>query len=155
MLNRTYDGQRCSIARALEVVGERWSLLIIRDVFLGVRRFDDLQQSLGITRSVLSTRLGCLTEAGVLERKLYQTKPDRYEYVPTRQGLDLWPVLMQLLKWGDRYYADADGPPRIVEHTGCGGRMDADLCCDKCGVRLHGRMTTTYLNKPKPAVAES
>jgi DNA-binding HxlR family transcriptional regulator len=140
-----YEGQRCSIARALEVVGERWSLLILRDVFLGVRRFDELQKSVGITRSMLSTRLEHLVGEGVLERSPYQTRPDRYEYLATAKALELWPVLMHLLDWGDRHYADESGPPRVVEHTGCGGRMNRDLCCDRCGERLRSDTVTTRL----------
>jgi DNA-binding HxlR family transcriptional regulator len=143
MLGRTYEGQRCSIARSLEVVGERWSLLILRDVILGLRRFDELQESLGITRSVLSTRLEHLVSEGVLERSRYQTRPDRYEYLATDKGIELWPVLMHLLDWGDRHRTGKSGPPRIVEHTGCGGRMNRDLCCDHCGERLRPDTTTT------------
>jgi DNA-binding HxlR family transcriptional regulator len=151
MLGRTYEGQRCSIARSLEVVGERWSLLILRDVLLGLRRFDELQQSLGVTRSVLSTRLERLVCEGVLERARYQTRPDRYEYLATEKGLELWPVLMHLLDWGDRHYADESGPPRIVEHIDCGGRMNRDLCCDRCGERLRPDTATSQLaRRPNP-----
>jgi DNA-binding HxlR family transcriptional regulator len=142
MLGRTYEGQRCSIARSLEVVGERWSLLIVREVLTGVTRFDDLQKSLGITRSVLSTRLDYLVWEGVLERSRYQTHPDRYEYRPTAKGRELWPVLMHLMDWGDRYYAGKSGPPRIVEHLGCGGRMTPELSCDRCGARLRPETTS-------------
>ena len=89
MLNRDYEGQNCSIARALEVVGERWTLLIIRDVLLGLRRFDELQESLGIARNVLTDRLNRLVDEGVLERVLYSERPERYEYQLTKKGLDL------------------------------------------------------------------
>lgn len=145
MLRRTYEDQVCSISRSLEVVGERWSLLIVRDVFLGLRRFDDLHASLGITRSVLSTRLDHLVAEGVLERRQYQSRPDRYEYVATSKGLELWPVLMQLLDWGDRHYAGETGPPRLIEHAECGGRMNSALDCDRCGERLGPANTTTRL----------
>lgn len=151
MLGRTYEGQQCSIARSLEVVGERWSLLILRDVLLGVRRFDELQKSLGITRSVLSTRLEHLVCDGVLQRARYQTRPDRYEYQVTEKGLELWPVLMHLLDWGDRHYAGESGPPRVVEHIDCGGRMNRDLCCDRCGERLRPDTATARLaRQPNP-----
>ena len=139
MLERTYDDQHCSIARSLEVVGERWTLLILRDVLRGVRRFDDLQQSLGITRSVLSTRLSRLVEEGVLERRRYQERPERFEYRPTDKGLDLWPVIVALLQWGDRYYPAPDGPPVLLEHKGCGGRIDDRRVCTRCGQALTAR----------------
>lgn len=136
MLHRTYDTQVCSIARSLEVVGERWTLLIVRDVLLGVRRFDDLQQSLGITRTVLSARLAHLVEEGVLERRRYQERPERFEYHLTEKGRDLWPVTLALLKWGDRYYLPEDGPPRVLEHEGCGGEVNDRRICDRCGRQL-------------------
>lgn len=136
MLNRTYPDQACSIARALEVVGERWSLLILRDVYRGICRFDDLQANLGITRGVLATRLSWLVDEGLLERSAYQTNPERFEYLPTAKGRELWPVLMHLLLWGDRYYPAPGGPPQIAEHTECGGRISPQLTCDRCGRQL-------------------
>src|SRR3712207_4660988 len=99
-MHNTYDGQVCSVARALEVVGERWTLLILRDAFLGVRRFDDFQRNLGIARNVLNARLQRLVEEGLLERRLYQQRPERYEYCLTEQGQDLWPALVALMQWG-------------------------------------------------------
>src|ERR1700683_1473124 len=103
MLNKDYDNQTCSIAGALEVVGERWSLLIVRDVFLGVRRFDQLQADLGIARNVLQTRLSRLVDQGVLEKRLYSEHPPRFEYRLTDKGLDLWPTLVALMYWGTTY----------------------------------------------------
>ncbi len=103
MLGNDYDSQVCSIAGALEVVGERWSLLIVRDIFLGLRRFDEIQANLGIARNVLQTRLTRLLEQGVLEKRLYQEHPPRYEYRLTEKGLDLWPTIVALMQWGDRY----------------------------------------------------
>jgi DNA-binding HxlR family transcriptional regulator len=135
MLGRTYDNQVCSIARSLELVGERWSLLIIRDAFLGVKRFDDFQRSLGIARNILQNRLQRLVEDGVMERRAYQERPARYEYVLTEKGRDLWPVIVHLLRWGDRYLAP-DGPPRVLEHRGCGGEIDETLHCARCGEQL-------------------
>jgi len=111
MLNRDYEGQNCSIARALEVVGERWTLLIIRDVLLGLRRFDQLQESLGIARNVLTDRLNRLVDEGVLERVLYRERPERYEYQLTKKGLDLNIALTALRQWGDEYLSDK--PPRL------------------------------------------
>ena len=138
MLRRTYDSQVCSIARALELVGERWSLLVIRDAFLGKRRFDEFQESLGIASNVLSDRLRRLVEAGILERVRYQEHPERFEYRLTDQGRELNTALVALLHWGDRYLAPS-GPPRIVEHAGCGGDVVAQLVCAKCGKELASR----------------
>jgi DNA-binding HxlR family transcriptional regulator len=112
MLNRDYEGQNCSIARALEIVGERWTLLIIRDVFLGLRRFDQLQESLGIARNVLADRLNRLVDEGVLERVRYSERPERYEYRLTKMGLDLNVALTALRQWGDEYLSQK--PPRIL-----------------------------------------
>src|SRR3954451_9147473 len=100
MLGRDYDAQVCSIARSLEVVGERWTLLILRDAFLGIRRFEAFQQSLGVARNVLQTRLTRLVEEGVLNREQYSDRPPRHEYRLTDKGLELWPVLVALLQWG-------------------------------------------------------
>ena len=111
MLKRDYEGQNCSIARALEVVGERWTLLIIRDLLLGINRFDDLQESLGIARNVLTDRLNRLVDEGVLERVLYNERPERYEYHLTKKGLDLNIALTALRQWGDEYLSEK--PPRL------------------------------------------
>lgn len=136
MLKREYDTQTCSIARSLEVVGERWSLLILRSVFLGVHRFDDLLDEVGITRSVLTARLQRLVGEGVLKRVPYQQRPTRYEYRATAKGSELFPVVMHLLRWGDAHYPEPGGVPRVVEHVGCGGRPDDHLMCDRCGEAL-------------------
>jgi DNA-binding HxlR family transcriptional regulator len=112
MLKREYEGQNCSIARALEIVGERWTLLIIRDVFLGIRRFDELQQSLGVARNVLTDRLNRLVGEGVLERVPYSERPTRYEYRLTAKGRDLNLALAGLRQWGDKYLNEQ--PPRLL-----------------------------------------
>jgi DNA-binding HxlR family transcriptional regulator len=135
VLGRDYDNQVCSIAGALEVVGERWSLLIVRDVFLGLRRFDEIQAELGIARNVLQTRLKRLVEHGVLERRLYRERPPRYEYRLTDKGLDLWPTIVALMRWGDRHTAVA-GPPVLLEHRDCGGDVDDHRTCVRCGAKL-------------------
>jgi len=112
MLNRDYEGQNCSVARALEVVGERWTLLIVRDVSFGLRRFDELQENLGIARNVLADRLNRLVEEGVLERVRYSERPERFEYRLTRKGRDLDIALSGLRQWGDRYLSDK--APRVL-----------------------------------------
>src|SRR3954469_18453658 len=138
MLGRDYDTQVCSVARALEVVGERWSLLVLRDAFLGVRRFDDFQRSLGVARNVLQSRLERLVEEGILERQLYQERPPRHEYRLTEKGVDLWPVIVALMKWGDRHLYP-DGPPVVIEHRDCGGQVDDRRICTRCGAPLEAR----------------
>ena len=112
MLKREYEGQTCSIARALEIVGERWTLLIIRDVFLGIRRFEELQASLGVARNVLTDRLNRLVGEGVLERVPYSERPTRYEYRLTAKGRDLNVALSGLRQWGDKYLSEK--PPRLL-----------------------------------------
>jgi DNA-binding HxlR family transcriptional regulator len=112
MLKRDYEGQNCSIARALEVVGERWTLLIVRDVFLGLRRFDQLQESLGIARNVLTDRLNRLVEEGILERVRYSERPERFEYRLTAKGRELNIALTALRQWGDKHLTEK--PPRLL-----------------------------------------
>jgi DNA-binding HxlR family transcriptional regulator len=135
VLRRTYDNQDCSIARALETIGERWTLLILRDAFLGTRRFDDFQRSLGIARNVLAVRLKTLTDEALLERRRYHERPDRFEYRLTEKGIDLWPVLFTLMRFGDKY-AGEGMPPTIVQHRDCGAAIDDHMCCPACGVQL-------------------
>ena len=135
MLPSAYVDENCSIARTLELVGERWTLLIIRQALLGTRRFDEFQSELGIARNVLSTRLERLVEAGILRRSLYEERPKRYEYRLTKKGTDLWPVLMAMLQWGDRYEAP-EGPPVVIEHRDCGGELDDRRRCRRCGQEL-------------------
>lgn len=133
MLHNTYAGQTCSVARTLELVGERWTLLILRDAFLGVRRFDDFQRSLGIARNVLNTRLQRLCDSGLLERRLYQDRPERYEYRLTEMGLDLFPSVVALMEFGDKHLAAEGGAPMLMQHKGCGGAVDSRRVCAACG----------------------
>ena len=136
MLPRTYADQNCSVARTLEVLGDRWTMLVIRDAFVGVRRFDDFQRDLGIARNVLADRLQRLVDEGVLERRRYQERPERFEYRLTPKGIDLWRSLVSLMKWGDRYYAPAAGPPQVVRHRDCGGEVTGNVTCERCGAQL-------------------
>jgi DNA-binding HxlR family transcriptional regulator len=135
MLPRAYDNQVCSIARALELVGDRWTILVIREAFLGTRRFEDYQRQLGCARNVLTDRLNRLVDEGILRKVLYQERPRRYEYRLARKGVELWPATMALMKWGDRHLAP-DGPPTRVLHKDCGGELDERLHCDRCGAEL-------------------
>jgi DNA-binding HxlR family transcriptional regulator len=122
----------CSIARTLDVVGEWWTLLILRDAFEGTRRFDDFQSSLGLARSVLTARLRRLTEHGVLERRAYQERPPRYEYHLTEKGRALFPIIAAMLKWGDDWAPGENGPPAILVHDTCGEPMHPVLTCPHC-----------------------
>jgi DNA-binding HxlR family transcriptional regulator len=132
VLGNTYDNQNCSIAGTLELVGERWTLLILRDAFLGTRRFDDFQRNLGVARNILQARLQRLVEEGVLRRERYQERPERFDYRLTRKGVDLWPVIVALMKWGDKYSAP-NGSPVVLRHKGCGGELDDHRICTACG----------------------
>jgi DNA-binding HxlR family transcriptional regulator len=139
VLPRTYDNQACSVARALEAIGDRWTMLVIRDAFIGVRRFDHFQERLGVARNVLSDRLGRLVDDGILEKRPYQEHPRRFEYRLTPKGVDLFPVLVSLMNWGDRHAPDPGGPPMVVLHRGCGGKVDELLHCDRCGEPITAR----------------
>jgi DNA-binding HxlR family transcriptional regulator len=136
MLGRDYDTQTCSIASALEVVGERWTLLIVRNVNLGMHRFEELQEQLGIARNVLASRLESLVANEILERRPYGERPVRHGYWLTEKGRDLWPVLMELLQWGDKHAASPAGPPVVVRHVGCGGTLGPHRACTRCDALL-------------------
>ncbi|HEV3228245.1 MAG TPA: helix-turn-helix domain-containing protein [Solirubrobacteraceae bacterium] len=135
MLRSDYADENCSIARTLELIGERWTILILRDAFMGTHRFDAFQRHLGVARNVLQARLERLVDAGIMRRVLYQERPERFEYRLTRKGVDLWPVLVSLMHWGDRHSSDA-GPPIVIEHAGCGGDVDDRRRCVRCGADL-------------------
>ena len=132
VLGQTYDNQNCPIASSLELVGERWSLLILRDaVFAGTTRFADFQRSLGLASNVLSARLDRFVAAGLMERRpSAQTK--YREYVLTEKGRELKPVLIALGRWGGRWAAPK-GPQLVLEHAGCGGKPDQQVVCSSCG----------------------
>ncbi len=130
-MTKTFRDMECSVARTLDVVGERWALLILRDAFYGVRRFDDFQRDLGIARNVLTDRLAKLVAQGVLERRRYEEHPPRYEYRLTAKGRDLLPVLLAMTRWGDRWTAE-DEPPVTLTHTTCGHDTQATMVCSHC-----------------------
>lgn len=129
----------CSVARALEVVGERWALMIVRDAFYGVRRFEDFQHDLGIARNTLTDRLRRLVEQGVLERVPYEERPPRYEYRLTEKGKDLLPVMLSMMRWGDKWHPGEMGAPVRFTHTTCGHVTSPTVVCDHCGVELKRR----------------
>lgn len=135
MRRASFQDMNCSVAQCLEVVGEWWTLLLVRDALFGVRRFDDFQARLGISRNVLNQRLSRLVDEGVLERVAYQDHPPRYEYRPTAKGVDLWTVVDAMRRWGDRWAAPG-GPPVDLVHRACGHRADVVATCSACGERI-------------------
>jgi DNA-binding HxlR family transcriptional regulator len=139
VLNRDYPDQDCSAAYTLEFIGERWTLLVIRDIFAGFRRFDEIQQDLGIARNVLANRLERLIDEGILERRPYSQNPPRHEYFLTEKGIDLWPILITMTRWGDRHGEWPEGPPLLVRHKECGGEMNDQFICERCGEHLGPR----------------
>jgi DNA-binding HxlR family transcriptional regulator len=129
----------CSIARSVDLLGDWWTPLVLREAFLGVRRFDDMQRSLGIGRNVLTQRLKRLVDEGMLDRVRYQEKPDRYEYVLTEKGRDFYPVLAAMSAWGDRWLSGDEGPPVIFHHKPCDHDMSAKVVCSECGEEIKVR----------------
>ncbi|MFA5565372.1 MAG: helix-turn-helix domain-containing protein [Acidimicrobiia bacterium] len=125
--------QSCSIAATLDVVGDRWTLLVLRDLFRGVYRFSELQSDLGIARNLLTDRLGKLVAHGLIEKVPYEQRPLRYEYRLTRKGADLSPALISLMAWGDRWYADHGAPVELI-HEQCGTPIEPQPRCPTCEV---------------------
>jgi len=135
----SFEPMACSIAQALEVVGEWWTPLIVREVFWGRRRFDEIQRDLGISRNILTDRLSTLVDTGVLERRDIGQTGTRYEYHLTDKGRDLWPVLVALMQWGDKWETGDKGPPVVMEHRACGHPADPVYVCGHCGEALGSR----------------
>jgi DNA-binding HxlR family transcriptional regulator len=140
----------CSIARTMDVIGEPWSPLILRDVWVGMNRFDQLQTDLNISRKVLTERLKHLVDQGVLERRPYDQRP-RYEYHLTTKGLELVDLLMVMVRWGDRWLAGEQGPPVLYRHRACGEVSTVDLRCAHCGDPMHAADVDLL---PGPGAAE-
>jgi DNA-binding HxlR family transcriptional regulator len=130
------DSEACSLARSVAIIGDRWTLLILRDCFLRVRRFDDFQARLGIGRPILADRLQKLTASGVLEKVKYQESPTRYEYRLTRRGLDLHPVILAIVHWGDVHLSGDEGRPLLHRHETCGQVFDPVMVCSECAEPL-------------------
>ena len=141
MRRTSFSAMRCSVARTLEIAGEWWTFLILRDLFKGVRRFDDMQRHTGIARNILSDRLRTLVEHGIVERRRYQERPERFEYRLTEKGIDLYPVIIGLMRWGDRWEFAA-GPPVILTHKHCGHDVMPQLACPDCGEAVGARDMT-------------
>lgn len=136
MRHSALHDQPCSIARTVAVLGERWTLVILRQAFQGQRRFEDMQRGLGIARNILADRLGRLVDEGILERRPYQERPLRHEYRLTDMGRDLWPSIVALLQFGDKHLAPEAGPPMLLLHRGCGGELDDRRVCKTCGTAV-------------------
>jgi DNA-binding HxlR family transcriptional regulator len=132
----------CSIARTLQVIGDRWTLLILRDAFRGVRRFDEFADDLGIARNLLADRLGRLVRHGIFEKVPYRDRPVRYEYRLTARGLDLSPALVALMRWGDKHLAEAD-PPVVLVHKSCGHPLDQVFVCWDCDETITPRQISS------------
>jgi DNA-binding HxlR family transcriptional regulator len=131
-----------SVSRALGLVGEKWTLLILREAFFGVRRYGQLVRNLGVPRPTLSARLRTLVDAGLLERVRYATEPDRYEYRLTPAGIDLFPAIVTLMRWGDAHRAGPEGAPIVLRHDDCGDIADPYLACRSCGGEIDARDVT-------------
>ncbi|GAA4089635.1 winged helix-turn-helix transcriptional regulator [Nonomuraea soli] len=132
MQRTRFGDMTCSIARSLDIIGEQWSPLILRDVYAGITRFEPLQRDLGISSKILSERLRWLVDNGVLERREYSQRPTRYEYELTEKGLELCDLLLVLVRWGDKWTAGAAGPPVLYRHHACGQISHVELRCSVC-----------------------
>ncbi len=135
----------CSVAQTLEIIGERWTMLVLRETFLGTRRFEDFQHNIGCARNILSDRLQKLVGNGILERRRYQDRPPRFEYRLTEKGIDLYPTLVALMQWGDRYVAGDRGPAIVLEHKACGHEITPEFVCPHCGERVHARAMRAHV----------
>jgi DNA-binding HxlR family transcriptional regulator len=151
-MQRTRFGDMvCSIARTMDVIGEPWSPLILRDVWVGINRFDQLQADLGISSKVLTERLKWLVEQGVIERRAYQERPQRFEYLLTEKGSELCAVLMAMTAWGDRHLAGPEDVPVLLKHNTCGHHVAAQVRCSHCGEPLQGSAVTPEPGPAQPA----
>ena len=139
---RDLKNEDCSMARTLSVIGDRWTLMVLRDCFVGVRRFEQFEASLGITRHVLADRLKKLVDEGVLTKVPYGEAPVREEYRLTERGFDLYPVMLSIVQWGDRHMADERGAPIVRRHKTCGHVVEGRMVCSDCGELLDARDLT-------------
>ncbi len=140
MASISAEPRPCSVARTLDIVGEKWALLAVREIFLGNRKFDEMVRHTGAPRDTLAARLRTLVGAGILERRQYCEHPARFEYRLTDAGRDLYPVIVTLMRWGDQYLAGDDGPPLVLRHR-CGNQLAAQVVCQACGEPLKARDT--------------
>ena len=137
MKRTAFSAWPCSIARSVDLLGDWWTPLVLRDAFFGIKRFEDFQRDLGIGRNVLTQRLNRLVDEGLFERVPYQEHPPRYEYVLTDKGRDFMPVLMAMSAWGDRWLSGPEGPPVVFRHKACDHDTEAHVVCSHCGEALN------------------
>ncbi|MEM7347618.1 MAG: helix-turn-helix domain-containing protein [Chloroflexota bacterium] len=128
-----FSQMNCSLARSMEIFGDRWTMMVLRDLCFGINQFQDIQTNLGIARNILSNRLQWLVEQGMVEKRVYGARSDRYEYLPTEKALDLVPAMIAIIAWGDRWTADETGPPIFFTHDHCEGPIEAEVICQRCG----------------------
>jgi len=150
MRKSSFAGWPCSIARTMDLLGDAWTPLVLREAFYGVRRFDEFQSGLGIARNTLADRLHRLVDEGLLEKQLYQTEPRRHEYVLTDKGADFFGVLAAISQWGDRWLAGRQGPPVTMHHELCGHDSEAEVVCAQCGEPLRAADTTMKIGPGYP-----
>jgi DNA-binding HxlR family transcriptional regulator len=136
---KDFPRDACSVASTLEIIGERWTMHVLRESFLGVRRFEDFRRNIGVARNILSDRLNTLVAEGILRRELYNERPPRYEYRLTRKGVDLYGILIELMKWGNRWSPNEKGPAVVLRHRGCGAVIEPVHACPECGEQVHAR----------------
>ncbi|MFJ9733564.1 winged helix-turn-helix transcriptional regulator [Streptomyces sp. NPDC101171] len=151
MRRTSFDNWPCSIARTVDILGDGWTLLVLREVFYGESRFDGFIDSLGIARNTLTDRLRRLEKAGLLERRPYQSEPVRHEYLPTDKGRDFFGVLAAINTWGDRWLTDDTGVPVVMHHTACDHDAQATVVCSSCGEPLHHQEVTVRTGPGYPA----
>lgn len=147
--------QSCPVARSIDVVGDPWTLMVLRELFLGSHRFDELEAQTGVSPHLLSLRMRKLQDAGIVERRAYQERPTRYEYQLTTKGLDLWPVIMALRAWGDRWHDWPEGKPVKLRHQGCGKRSEPKVVCGSCGEPMGPRDVSIEMSKPAASARRS
>jgi DNA-binding HxlR family transcriptional regulator len=155
MQRTQFSAMECSIARTLDIAGEPWSPLIIRDVTWGPRRFDEIQRDLGISRKVLAERLRWLTAQNIVEQRQYSERPVRYEYWLTDKGAELSDALLAIIAWGDRWTASDAGPPITFRHQACGHVTHAEVRCSACGELLHATETDAEIGPGHSAAARA
>jgi DNA-binding HxlR family transcriptional regulator len=147
----TLEDEQCSVARTIAIIGDRWTLLILRECFLRTRRFEGFQSALGITRHLLAERLKKLVRTGILRRIPYQESPIRHEYILTQKGLDLYPIIMAIVHWGDTHMVDERGRPLLHEHRKCGKIFNPVMVCSECGEPLHAKEVVTHPGPGAPS----
>jgi DNA-binding HxlR family transcriptional regulator len=150
MKRTSFAGWPCSIARTMDLMGDWWTPLVLRDAFYGLRKFDEFQQALGIARNTLADRLRRLVDEGLLEKQPYQREPVRYDYLLTEKGRDFFAVLAAMSRWGDRWLAGPEGPPIMFHHDRCGHDSHAEVVCADCGEPIRAEDTRMVMGPGFP-----